>query len=138
MELFIFARFHARAGNEAGIDRLFDSNVAVACAFGFNITERGEALFERSAHGDGSARGAEGRRVFQDVHVVAAFGRIFSLQEDVGVGIDEAGQNGGFGEIDNGGVGRDLRGGGIAHALDTVAADDDHLVAADGIRFSIN
>ena len=80
-----------RPGDIAAFDRLLDSDVPVACAFRLEISQRGEALFQRAPCRNRGPRRAKGQRIFQDVGVVATLRRVFSLQENVGMGIDEAG-----------------------------------------------
>ena len=50
------------------------------------------------------------------------------MQEDVGVGVDEAGQDGRAGEVDDRGAGRHARRRRVAYGLDPPAAHDDHLI----------
>ena len=116
-----------RAGDGAFGDGFADFYVAVARAFGFDVAQRGEALVESAAAGEGGARGAECDSGFEDVGVVATFGGVFAPEEDVRVGVDESGEDCGVGEIDDveaggrlGGRGRDFN--------DPVVLDEDELV----------
>src|ERR1700760_1330260 len=90
----------AWAGDGAFGDGFFYFDVAVACAFRFEIAESGEALLKRTAAGEGGACGAESDPCFEDVGVVSAFGGVFAPEKDVRVGIDEAGEYGGVGKVD--------------------------------------
>ena len=90
----------ARPGDVAALDRLLDSDVAVTCAFRLEIAQRGEALLQRAPCRNRRPRRAKGQRIFQDVGVVASLRRVFSLQKDVRVGINQARQYGGVREVD--------------------------------------
>ncbi len=127
-----------RPGNVAAFDRLLDSHVAVARAFGLDIAQRGEALLQRAPSRDRGPRRAQGQRIFQDVGVIAALRRIFSLQEDVGVGIDQAGQDGGVRKIDGIGARRNFRAGSVGDAFDAIAANHDDLIAARLVRLAVD
>src|SRR6202049_2909726 len=63
---------HARAGNVAFIDRLLDADVAVSRALGLDVTNRSEALFQRTSGGHDCARSPVGRRKLEQLHVIAA------------------------------------------------------------------
>ncbi len=117
----------ARAGNGAFGDGFLDFDVAVAGAFGFEIAQSCKTLFESAAAGEGGAGCAEGDAGLEDVGVVAAFGWVFAPEKDVGVGVDEAGEDGGVGEVDDVEAGGRLGGGG-GDFYDAVVLDDDDLV----------
>ena len=127
-----------RPGDVAAFDRLLDSDVAIARAFSLEIAQRGEALLQRAPCRNRGPRRAKGQRIFQDVGVVAALRRVFSLQEDVSVGINQAGQHGGVREVDGGGAGRDFRGGSVRDAFNAVAANHDDLIAARLVGLAID
>src|SRR5580692_9108325 len=42
-----------RPGNVSALDGLFDSDVAVACAFGLEVAQRCESLLQRAPDGNG-------------------------------------------------------------------------------------
>src|SRR5437764_99236 len=63
---------------------------------------------------------------------------MLSLQEDVGVRVDETGHNGLVGEIDNIGAGGNLRSSRIRDAFDTIAANDNDLVATRRIGLAVD
>src|SRR5580704_420375 len=117
----------ARAGDGALGDGFADFDVAVAGAFGFDVAKSGETLFESAAAGEGGARGAEGDAGFEYVGVVAAFGRIFAPEEDVRVGVDQAGEDCGVGKVDDVEAGGRLSGGG-GDFYDAIVLDEDELV----------
>ena len=118
----------SRAGNVALFDGLLDADVAVARAFGFNIAQGGEPLLQGAARGDCGPRRAQSQGSMKNIGVVSALVRVFSLQKDVGVRIDEAGQNGFLGEIDDVGAGGYSCAGRVGDTLDAVATDDDDLI----------
>src|SRR5262249_6281257 len=51
-------------------------------------------------------------------------------QEDVGVGVDQAGEDRGFRKVDGPRSRGDRHGGRVPHAFDALPLDDDHLIAA--------
>ena len=120
----------APGGNIALFNRLLDSQIAVAGAFGFQVANSGEALLQSAAGGNGRAGSAIRQGIVQKIYVVAALGGIFALQIDVGVGINHAGQHGGAREIDELGPLRDFGRSPAADACDAIAAHHDHLIAA--------
>ena len=127
-----------RPGNVSAFDRLLDSDVAVARAFGLQIAQRGETLLQRAPRRNRGPRRAKGQRIFQDVGVVASLRRVFSLQENVGMGIDQAGQYGGVREIDGGGAGGNFGAGSVRDAFNAVAANHDDLIAARLVGLAID
>src|SRR2546427_6249682 len=90
----------ARPGKVAALDCLLDAHVAVARTFGLHVTQRSETLLQRPPHRNRGPRSAQGQRVLQDICIIAALRRVFSLQEDVGVGVNKPGKSRGAGEID--------------------------------------
>ena len=90
-----------RAGNVTFGDRLLEAPIAVASALGLDITNGREALLERATRRDHRARHAEGRRELEQLHIVTTGRRDLSLEEDVRVAIDEAGQHGGGAEVEH-------------------------------------
>src|SRR5580700_6619813 len=118
----------ARPRNVTLLDGLFNADIAITGAFSFDVAEGGEALFKRSARGNRGPRRAQRERSVQDVGIVSALRWIFSLQKDVSVGIDEAGQERGLRQVDYGRAGGNLGSRCIANTLDAIAVNDDHLV----------
>src|SRR4051812_26695872 len=116
---------HTRAGNDAFVDCLFNADVAVTSAFGFDITNRGEALFECAMRGNNGARGAVSKRMLEQLRVISTLGRIFALQKDVSVRVNEAGEHGGTRKIDHVRTGGNLGGGGVGNGLDLVSSNND-------------
>src|SRR6185312_10989251 len=84
---------HSRAGNVPGVDRLLDADVTVTCAFGFQVTQCGEAFFQRATSRHRRPRRAESDRVFQELNVISSFCRVLALKKDVGMGINQPWQN---------------------------------------------
>jgi len=68
-------------------------------------------LLESAAARESGAGGAQGYSGFQNIFVVAAFGRVFAPQKNVRMRIDQSGQHGGGGKIDYCCVGGNLSGG---------------------------
>src|SRR5215510_12722685 len=56
---------HARTGNESTFDGLLDADVAIAGAFGLDIANGSEALFQAASRGGAGAGGAERGRILQ-------------------------------------------------------------------------
>src|SRR5205823_12530688 len=81
-----------RARDEAAIHRLLDADVAVTRPFGLHVADGGESLLERAPGGDRGARRAERHSLEEELVVVAALARLLSLEEQVGVRVDEAWQ----------------------------------------------
>src|SRR5262249_30688735 len=83
--------------------------------------------------------GAQCNASVENVGVVAALLGFFTPQKDVCMGVDEAGEDRGLGEVDNSGAGRN-RGVGGGDLFDLAAADEDELIglrsAADGVNES--
>ena len=127
-----------RSGNVSAFDRHLDADVAVACTFSFQIAQRGKTLFQRAPGRNRRPRRAQRQRISQDVGVVAAMGRFFSLQKDVRVGIDQAGENGIARKVDDRGARGNLCSGRVGNAFDAVATNHDDLIAAGLIGFAID
>src|SRR5690242_12959838 len=86
-----------RSRNCALLDGLLDFNIAVARALRLQVAKSRESLFERAADGKSGTRSPERDARFQYVDVVAALGGILSPEEDVCVGVNQAGQHRGVG-----------------------------------------
>ncbi len=109
---------HARAGDHAGVDGVADGGVGGAGAFGAHVAFGGEAGHEVGGGGAGGDESALGDAFFDGLEV---FGT--GVEEEVDVGVDEAGHEGAVAEVDDlgtGGVG-DVRG----DLGDAVAGDED-------------
>ena len=117
----------ARPGDVAALDRLLDADVAVARTLGLDVAQRREALRECAPGGHRRPRGAKGQRILQELDVVAAKCRILTLQEDVGVGVDESGQHGLARQVDDPRAGRYRRRAVRTDRRDAIARDDDQL-----------
>src|SRR4051812_14957508 len=75
--------------------------------------------------------------MLQQLHIVAALGRVFTLKEDVGVSVDHAGQNGRAGiEINHLSSGRCRTT--FSNTLNLVPANNDGHVVSDLRRGSID
>ena len=119
---------HARPRDDALVDRALDADVAVAGALGLDVADGGEALLQGTARGHDRARHAVRGRVVEQLHVVTAGFRHLALEKDVGVAVDEPGQQGGVAEVEDlRAVGRRLRAARI-HRGDAIAADQDLLI----------
>src|SRR5258708_769873 len=66
-------------GNVATFDGLLDADVAVARAFSLYITQSGESLLQRAPRGNRRPGRAKRQRIFQNVDVVSALCRSFTL-----------------------------------------------------------
>ena len=126
----------ARAGNCAFRDRLFDSDVAVACAFGFDVAQRRESLLESPAAGNGRARRSQRNTRLQNVCVVSALGRIFAPQKNMRVRVNHSRQHCGGGKIDDVCPGRNCRGS-LRDFLNAFAANKYQLIFANRVARTI-
>ncbi len=109
---------HARAGDHAGVDGVADGGVGGAGAFGAHVALGGEAGDEVGGGGGGGDEGALGDGLVDGLEVFGA-----GVEEEVDVGVDEAGHEGAVAEVD------DLCAGGVGYVLadggDAVAGDED-------------
>ena len=112
----------SRAGDDALVDGLLEFDVGVGGALGAEIADGGEARHESGAQVIDGAGGAQGESLVRDLIVPGSF--VVGVEQDVGVAFDEAGEQGGAGEVDDLGVGG-VDGGGGSGGLDAVAADAD-------------
>src|SRR5581483_1780493 len=78
-----------RPGNIAAFDRLFNADIAESGTFGFEVAQRGEALFKRPPHRYGRTGRSERQRVFEDIHVISALRRVLALKENVRVRVNQ-------------------------------------------------
>ena len=92
---------HPRPRDVAALDRLLDADVAVAGAFGLDVADRREALLEGPARGHGRPGGAQRQPLLQELGVVASLGGHLALQENVRVAVDQPGQDGAAGQVDD-------------------------------------
>ena len=129
---------HPRSGNVAAFDRLLDSHIAITRAFSLQIADRGKALLQGAPGRDRGPRRAQCQRISENVGVVAALRRVFSLQEDMGMRVDQAGQYGGVREIDGGRTRGNFGGGSVRNAFNTVASNHDHLIPTGLVGFAVN
>src|ERR1700723_1026311 len=127
-----------RPGNVSALESLLDSDVSVTRAFGLQVAQCSEALLQRASHGNRSPRRAQCQRILQNGDVVSALRRLLTLQEDVGVRIDETGQYGRMGEIHYVRALGNLGGSCIGNAFDAVATDDNDLIVARGIGLAVD
>jgi hypothetical protein len=119
-----------RPRDVALVDGLLDADVAVARAFRLHVAQGREPLLQGAAGGHRGPRGAEGEGLLEELGVVAALRRVLALQEEVRVGVDEAGEDGRGGKVDHGRALRRRSRGGVAHGFDAMAAHEDELIAA--------
>src|SRR5215472_13286111 len=118
-----------RSGNVPGVDGFFESDIAVPGAFGLKIAQSCETLLQSATHGHSCPCRAKRPRMLQQLDVVSAFGGILTLKKNVGVRVDQAGQNGNLrAEIDYGGIRRCST---FAYAGNAVTPHRDHYVVPD-------
>src|ERR1700730_4459858 len=127
-----------RPGDLAAFDRQLDANVAITRAFGFHIAQRGKTLLQRASSRYRGPRRPQCQRIFQDVGVIASLRWLFSLQEDVSVGINQAGEHGGTRKVDGAGARGNFRVGSVRDAFDSVAANHDFLVTSRLVGLAID
>ncbi len=120
----------ARAENEALVDRLPQADVRAAA--GADVADGGEAGVERALRVDGGADGFVGRRLRHglDEGVAGAFAG------DVGVGVDQAGEDRRGGQVDDFGAGRP--GEAVLDRRDAVAFDDDRDLFTGGVGHPVD
>jgi hypothetical protein len=116
---------HAGADDVAAIDGIAEGNIAER-AVGAHVAHGGEAGFERHA---GVGHGFEGDPGGGFGELNDGIGAVVAIGE-VSVAVDEAGQHGHLGEVDNLGVGGNCE---IAsYRLDFIVADEDDLMVENG------
>ncbi len=115
-----------RAGDFAAVDGVADVHVGVHRAFGLEVAQCCEAVFQRDARVAGAEDRAVGDGLVEQLHVVGLGGRV-ALQQQVRVDVDEARQHRQLRQIDDLGVGAglalDLRE--RPNGFDAVALDED-------------
>ncbi len=84
-----------RAGNFAVVDGVLHVNVGVHGAFGFDVTHGCEAVAEGNLRVASGKNGAVRDGLLEELRVVVFLCDV-ALQQDMGVGIHESGQDGGF------------------------------------------
>ena len=111
----------ARTGDDALVDRLLETDVGEARAFGAEVALGGEAGIERALGLDDGAGGAQRERLVQ--HLIVPQGLIVGMQEQVRMALDHAGHEGRARKVDRSSAGRrgEVRTGGG----DVVAVDED-------------
>ena len=120
---------HPGAGDDAAIDRPLEVGVGVHRAFGLEVADRREAVQERGLHGHRGADGAIGDRLLEQLLVVIGLGDV-SLQQNMRVGVDQAGQDGRSRQVDLLGAGGNFDLAGRSDPLDALALDHDVLIAS--------
>ena len=106
----VAAYAHSGAGNQAGVDGVANGYVGAACAFSAHVALGGEAGEEVEARGVGGDEGALRNALLHGLQVFGA-----GVQEEMHVGVDEAGHQRCVTEID------DLRTGGCATLVPAAA-----------------
>ena len=98
-----------RPRNVALVHGHLDSDIAIAGTLGLHVADGGEALLQSASRRNRRARRTIRQRKLQQLNVVAAQCRVFSLEKDVGVRLDQAGQHGRIRQVDDLRARRDLR-----------------------------
>ena len=91
---------HPRPGDHTAGDGRLDIDVGVHRALGLQVADGGEAVHHGGAHRGGGAQGAVRDALLEELLVVVGRGDI-ALEEDVGMGVDQAGEEPGLAEIDH-------------------------------------
>ena len=89
---------HARAGDDALLDRLLEADVGVARALGAEVAHRREAGEQRVARVVRRAGDAERERLVQ--HLIVPRRLVVRMQQQVRVPLDEPGQQRRAGQVD--------------------------------------
>src|SRR5512133_90058 len=127
-----------RPGDVAVFDRLFDSHIAVPGAFRLHIAESSEPLLQRTANRNRRSSSAQRSWIFQNVGVISSLGWILTLQEYVGMRVDQSGKQSSSREINGGCAGWNLRAACVRDALDAIAANNDQLIVFDCVGLAID
>ena len=80
-------------------DRLFQVHIGIHGTFSLEVADCRETVPECRPRGDSGADGAKRDRLLEQLLVVIALGDV-SLEHDVGVGVDQAGQDRGPRQVD--------------------------------------
>src|SRR5207302_1584106 len=99
-------REHPRTGDDLLLERLLESDIGVAGAFGAEIADQREAGIQDRAEVVVRPADAQGERFFQNLIVPGRF--VVGMQKDVRVRIDQAGEERRVWQIDRAGIGRRL------------------------------
>ena len=107
-------------GMTPSFDRIPQRHVVVAGALGLQVPHGREAVLEADLQRPHRPRDAVGRVLLEDLLVVLDGGRV-ALEQDVGMGVDQARKKHAVAEVDDARAG----GRGGADAFDPIPHDDD-------------
>jgi len=79
---------HSRSWNNALVDRLFEADIGVTCAFCAQVPDRREPGHQCCLRGDGGSRRSKSQRLVE--HLVIPRGFVVGMEEEVGMALDEA------------------------------------------------
>jgi len=113
-------------GTSPFCDGFFHVDVGVHGAFGFEVTNRGEAVFKSNARVARAEDSAVRNGILQKLLVIVLRGDV-AVEKNVGVRINEAGEDGGFGQVEHFGACR-RRGVGRDGDNGVALNEDDHVV----------
>src|SRR5438045_4103578 len=130
--------YEPRPTHATFLDCHLDTNLPIARAFALDITQRGKTLLQRPPRRNRRARRPQGKRIFQDVRVIAPVFRIFALEKNVSVGINQPRQHGAARNIDHRRPSGPFCANGIRDTLDATAANNYYLVTTRLVRFSVD
>src|SRR5262249_17035859 len=108
--------------NDALIDCLLEFHIGVGGTLGAQVADGGEACHESGAEVIDSPGSAESESFVQNLIVPRSF--VVGVEQDVRMAFNEAGKQGGAGEVDDLGVGG-VDGGGRSGGLDAIASHAD-------------
>ena len=120
----------ARAGDEAVVDGVTDGGVGGAGAFGAHVAFGGETAHQVVASSEGGDDGALRDGFLYGLQIFGA-----GMEEEVNVGVDEAGEEGGVAEVEDFGV-RGPRNF-CADFFDEVAVDENFAGGSDAAGFDV-
>jgi hypothetical protein len=120
----IAAYAHARAGYQAGVDRVADCYVSAACAFGSHVALGGEAREKIAPRGVSCHQGSFWNALLNGLQVFRS-----RMKEEVNVGVDQSGHQRCVAEVDDLGSGGTSDG--CSNCDDSVAFDKDFARADD-------
>src|ERR1019366_4839899 len=127
-----------RSGDVALIYSHLDSDIAVTGALSLHVADGSKALLQGAPRRNRCARRAVRQRKLQQLNVVATQGRVFSLEKEVGVRLDQSRQHGGVRQVDDLCAGRDLRGSSVADGLNLVATNNNDLIVLRFVYARVN